>query len=752
VPEENGSISWLRVRGKPIYSVDGRFLGYRGSARDITAEKQRELSEKARHQALAAAAERATELTLTLSHITQGITMFDAKGCLILWNDRYVELLGLDASRLRVGMHASELVALRIEVQAFREETGSKLDSFLDRIARGETERETRTTSGGRSIETISSPVRGGGWVSTHEDITERASLMERLIASSNAEASRSRQLRLTLEHMNHGLTMFDANHRLVVWNDQFAGMFELAPEDILTGMHALEIIEMQQRNGSHAQSPADTLAAAHASFQRGEVVKSTHHRPSGRTISSQSNPIPGGGWVSLHEDVSERVRAVERINHAALHDGLTGLANRVALKQEIQLQLERRATLDDPHFSVMLIDLDRFKYVNDTFGHAVGDAVLRCVSERMKASVRTDDIVSRLGGDEFAILYRPGEHHRESSIAIATRLLQVLSSPFEVDGRQVVLGASIGIALAPEHGKDVDELMRNADAALYKVKGHTRNAFRIFDEEIEREASARRDLEADLRIAVSNMEFDLAFQPLVELSTRKVNTVETLLRWRHPVRGAVSPAIFVPILESSGLINTVGDWVIAKACEEARRLPPDVRVAVNVSPVQMRNRSLLDVVVPALLRSNLSPGRLEIEVTESVLLEDDKDLLADLHRLRELGVTIALDDFGTGYSSLSYLRMFPFDKLKIDRSFVTDLGVREDCTAIVCSVIGLAKSLNVTSVAEGIETEDQALLLRAAGCDLGQGYLFSRPVPMDDIVSRIAEGTLIPDMARLIA
>jgi diguanylate cyclase (GGDEF)-like protein len=421
------------------------------------------------------------------------------------------------------------------------------------------------------------------------------------------------------------------------------------------------------------------------------------------------------------------------RARHLALHDALTDLPNRVLLAERLnQALVHARRHGDAP--AVLCLDLDRFKEVNDALGHPMGDLLLREVAARLRACTRETDTVARLGGDEFAVV-QVGASQPAEAEALCRRLLEVLGAPCRLDGHEVVVGASVGVALAPVDGDEPATLLRHADIALYRAKGEGRGTFRFFEEGMNRELQARRALERDLRRALDEGRFELHYQPQVELGSGRTVGVEALLRWRHPERGSVPPNDFIPLAEETGLIVPIGAWVLRTACAQALAWP-GLRVAVNLSAAQFRQPGLAETVAQALRETGLEPDRLELEITEGVLLEDTVAAVTTLHALRGLGVRIAMDDFGTGYSSLSYLRRFPFDKIKIDKSFVADLdgGRSADAAAIVRAVVSLGSSLGMTTTAEGIEAEAQAELLRAEGCDEVQGYHFGRPMPPADL------------------
>ncbi|MEH2478519.1 diguanylate cyclase (GGDEF)-like protein/PAS domain S-box-containing protein [Nitrobacteraceae bacterium AZCC 2146] len=436
-------------------------------------------------------------------------------------------------------------------------------------------------------------------------------------------------------------------------------------------------------------------------------------------------------GFLVAIVDITERRKAEARVAHMAHHDSLTELPNRVFYQERLSQALD----LNDAtkHVAVLCVDLDLFKNVNDSFGHPMGDRLLKMVAGRMRTEVRGNNLVARLGGDEFAVVLASDVSPNEAN-DFAARLIEILSVPYDMDGVEVVIGASIGIALSPGDGESSEELMRNADMALYRAKSEGGGGHRFFEREMDRQAQKRRDMELDLRSAFANGEFELHYQPLVDLAADRITGFEALLRWRHPEKGMISPADFIPVAEDIGLIVTLGEWVLRKACAEAAKWPSDIKIAVNLSPVQFRSRNIVQIVIAALAYSGLSPLRLELEITESLFLAETEANLAILHQLRALGVRISMDDFGTGYSSLSYLRSFPFDKIKIDRSFVKDLVGRPDCVAIVRAISGLGRSLNITTTAEGVETVDQLDWLRAEGCNEVQGFLFSAARPASEV------------------
>jgi diguanylate cyclase (GGDEF)-like protein len=442
---------------------------------------------------------------------------------------------------------------------------------------------------------------------------------------------------------------------------------------------------------------------------------------------------MPDGGWVATHEDVTERQRAAWRIAHMARHDSLTDLANRLLFSERMD-EAFARLRAEDEGFALFTFDLDLFKAVNDSLGHPVGDALLKAVAERLRRCVPEACTVGRLGGDEFSILMPGGPDRRAAAAALAEMLLDVIGAPYDIDGSRIGIGISIGIALAPEDGDDTSTILKNTDLALYRAKAAGRHCYRFFEIEMDAQARMQHVLEIDLRNALGRGELDVYYQTIVDVATRLPCGVEALVRWRHPVFGELSPDRFIPIAEDTGMIVALGEWILRRACTDAVRWPAHIKIAVNLSPVQFRNPMLVPTVRDILHTAGLSPDRLEVEITESVLLQKHTAIIDMLHELAALGINIVLDDFGVGYSSLSYLRLFPFSKIKIDRGFVGEMTQRTDCATIVSAVTGLAHALDMKTTAEGVETWEQFRLIQAAGCSQAQGYLFSRPQPADQV------------------
>jgi diguanylate cyclase (GGDEF)-like protein len=540
------------------------------------------------------------------------------------------------------------------------------------------------------------------------------------------------------LSNMSHGVLMFDADARLVFCNQRYIEMYGLSPTAVVPGCSLQELLDHRRTVGAFFGDPQDYIDELLKGITDGKSSNEVAKAADGRVFSIVRKPITGGGWITTHEDITDRQRAEERIVHMARHDALTDLPNRTMLRERLEYELKR--VKRGECLAVLCLDLDHFKSVNDTLGHPVGDELLKVVAERLRRCIRGPDTIARLGGDEFAIIMT-GMEDPTDAVSLSKRIRDSITNPYHLDGHQILTDISIGISLAPIDATEPDQLLKNADMALYGAKADGRGTCRFFEPEMDTRMKARRDLDMDLRKALVNAEFELYYQPLVNLQSNEITAFEALLRWNHPVRGLVSPAEFIPIAEETGLIIPLGEWVIRKACQETAKWPIDIKVAVNLSPAQLKSRNLTEVVVDALAASGMSADRLQLEITETVLMQNTFNTLATLQKLRALGVQIALDDFGTGYSSLSYLRSFPFDKIKIDRSFISDLSNGAEPLAIVHAIAGLAKSLNMISTAEGVETKQQLETLQAVGCVEMQGYLFSRARPATEIVQMFLQG-----------
>ncbi|MFE1603130.1 bifunctional diguanylate cyclase/phosphodiesterase [Methylobacterium sp. ID0610] len=534
------------------------------------------------------------------------------------------------------------------------------------------------------------------------------------------------------LDSMTQGLCLFDRDNRLVLMNVRFAEMHALPPDLCAPGTQLRNLLScLAARGGEAMLRPRRAMGGPEAGPSPPDPDSFTCDLADGRSISVVHAPIPGGGWVCTHEDVTERRRNEAQLAYLARHDVLTGLPNRVLLREwkEEAFARQRRGRMA----AVLCLDLDGFKIVNDTLGHPAGDDLLRLVARRLKGIMRENERLARLGGDEFAIVQMEIAQPAEAA-ALAARVVEVLTAPFQIQGQPVVIGTSLGIATTASAGSSAAALLRSADIALYQAKASGRGTWRFFDPTMDADIQHRRRLANDLRRALDEGRFELHYQPLVDARTRTLRGFEALLRWPHPEEGFISPSVFIPLAEEIGLIRPLGAWVLARACADAAAWPMPVKVAVNLSPVQFVEGRLVEEVRQALAGSGLGEGRLELEITESVLLQDNDVTLAVLHELRTLGVRISMDDFGTGYSSLSYLRSFPFDKIKIDQSFVRNLARGTGSVEIVRAVIGLGKALGMSVLAEGVETPEQFDILREEGCDELQGYLFSRPRPGADL------------------
>src|SRR5712671_6243425 len=560
---------------------------------------------------------------------------------------------------------------------------------------------------------------------------------LEQLVAKRTSELrSREEDLQAqnvrfdtAINNMTQGLLLFDSSQQIVVCNQRYIEMYGLSAGIVKPGCSFRDIIAHRKATGSFAGDVDEYCARTLQNIRlRNSMIVETRD---GRSIQIVNEPLADGGWVATHEDITERRLAEEQIRHLAHYDALTNLPNRALFHEKLKQELARMAAGEQ--LAVLYIDIDEFKSVNDTLGHLIGDELLKSVAASLSQCVATTDFVARLGGDEFAIVQAAVKTPADVT-ALVTRVFDAIREPYECLGHQVTTDASIGIALAPQHGVDLDQILKNADLAMYAAKSAGRRTYRFFEPEMDARVRARRILEVELRQAITDAALEVYYQPCISLQDNRITGCEALLRWHHSERGMVPPAEFIPIAEETGLINQLGEWVLTTACAEAATWPEDIKLAVNVSPVQFKSGTFALKIVAALTASGLAANRLELEITEAVLIRDDEAALAVLHQLRAIGVRIALDDFGTGYSSLSYLQRFPFDKIKIDRCFVNDIAEPDGSSCIVQAVVNIAAVRHMTTTAEGVETQQQLELLRALGCAEMQGYLFSPAKPAAEI------------------
>ena len=565
---------------------------------------------------------------------------------------------------------------------------------------------------------------------------------MERIFQTEARARQKAEQLQLTLESISQGIMLVTKDFQVPIINKKCVELLHL-PATLIEEPPRFDQISDLAGDCPASDVRARTASVDQASAQNSQLTVSERMMPDGTVIEVRTGHLADGGFVQTFTDITKRREAEARVARLASEDPLTGLPNRRVFRSALdQLSpAEGVAGSDQParEFSVMFLDLDRFKVINDTLGHRIGDLLLVAVAQRLSAALGAEDLLARLGGDEFAIVAQ-SVRSRADLEALAARLIAAVVQPYEIDGYRMSSSVSIGIAIGPQDGRNADDLLMAADLALNAAKAHSRGSCMFYHDSMNKELNERRQVEMDLREAIELDQLELHFQPIVNLKTNLVSGFEGLARWRHPVRGMVPPAVFIPIAEDSGLILPLGEWALREACRAAVRWPADLKVAVNLSPVQFAAPNLVEMIERILRETGLEAHRLELEITERILMVTTSNTIAMLRRLKELGVRIALDDFGTGYSSLSYLRSFPFDKIKVDRAFISDLAVGTEHVVIVQAVVTIARALGMTTTAEGVESAAQQEFLTALGCDEAQGYFFSRPVPLDKIPELIAD------------
>jgi diguanylate cyclase (GGDEF)-like protein/PAS domain S-box-containing protein len=670
--------------------------------------------------AVATAAAAHERLREALEILPQGIVFLDNEGRYILWNQKYADIYKRSADLFKVGARLEDTLRIGVARGDYPAAKGREEEWIAERLQLlyKPGRQHEQVLADGRCILIEERQTRDGGVIGLRMDITD---LKQR-------EAS----FRLLFE--DNPVPMFVLRHdtqAFLAANAAALSHYGFSRQQLL----AMSLHDLRAEGDQQVCEESDRFESS--------VITSKHLTHDGRTIEvvvfSRQLDYEGTPAVLIAViDITERKEAEARIAHMAHHDALTDLPNRVLFRQRMADALAQRCRTGSL-VGALCIDLDNFKLVNDTLGHPIGDRLLEDVAERIERVIRQRDTAARLGGDEFAVLVPELKSPQELAV-LAQRLIEIVSEPYLVEGHLVTVGTTIGIAVAPTDGEDADRLLRNADLALYRAKADGKSTFRFFEPEMDAQAQARRQLEIDLRAALSAEELEVHYQPLVDLVSHDVVGFEALLRWRHATRGYIPPSEFIPLAEETGLITPLGNFVLTRACEDATEWPSHIKLAVNLSPMQFRVGNVFATVSEALKATGLEPQRLDLEITESVLLDRTDQVIAHLHALRALGVRISMDDFGTGYSSLSYLRAFPFDKIKIDRSFVRDLPGNRHTLAIVRAILGLASGLDMKVVAEGIETQADLTCLAAEGCREGQGFFFSEARPRDEVMKLLAD------------
>jgi diguanylate cyclase (GGDEF)-like protein len=673
------------------------------------------------------------QLDAALNNMTQGLVMYDSDQRLVVCNQRYVEMYRLTPEQIKPGTTVLEILEYRLANGCY---TKTDPAHFVDDLVAEFNNRSTdiHELADGRIISVRRQETASGGWVVTHENVTERQKLHAQLEQNNKLLSERTSRLQTIIDNFPGGLSFLDRDLRIVFCNETAKKLLDLPDSMFAHGPPSIEdLFRFNASRGEYGPGDVEELVAGRMTMVTSSPHGHVHERerPNGTVLDVRGVPLEDGGFVTTYMDITERRPSEAKIAHMALHDALTGLANRVLLNEQLEQALAR--VKRGEMVAVHLLDLDHFKNVNDTLGHPAGDKLLKDAAARLRALARETDTIARMGGDEFAILQTAIGQPADAT-ALAQRVIQSVSEPYELEGRQVVVGTSVGIAIGPVDGVTSDELMRNADLALYRAKGDGRGTYRFFEADMDAQMQQRRVMEYDLRKALAAGEFELHYQPVVHLGNNKISGFEALVRWRHPEKGLTAPGQFIGLAEEIGFIVPLGEWIIREACATAAKWPAHMRISVNLSPAQFKNSGLVQIVVGALAASGLAPERLELEITETALLDDSDATLATLYSLRELGVRIAMDDFGTGYSSLAYLQSFPFDRIKIDRSFIRDIADSVGSINIVRAVAALAKGLGMETTAEGVETSEQLDSVRSEGCTEMQGFLFSRARPADEL------------------
>ncbi|MDP3694255.1 EAL domain-containing protein [Bradyrhizobium sp.] len=667
-------------------------------------------------------------LATAIESTPNGLCIFNADLRVVISNSHFAAMYGLTSAQIQPGTPLREILHSRVESCFCPTNAEEYVADCLSSASSRETLHTTDELCNGKVIAVSRHPMLGGGLIEVHRDITDVR------LAEIRAEAGRQELIG----------KQFAIDQAVIVAVTDLTGSITQANDNFcrISGYSRAELLGRNHRilnSGTHSR---EFFRDMYRCIAKGEVWRGElcNRSKSGMLywvdtvitpqLGSDGKPI---AYMAIRVDITARKYAEAQISYAATHDALTGLANRAALLERMDEALARMQQHGGA-LTALMLDLDGFKCVNDTLGHAAGDALLKQLAERFKSSLGETDMIARLGGDEFAIIRTGLTDQREDTIGLCVRLLELAAEPFRLDGQDVCIGTSIGIALAPMNGTNAGELLKKADLAMYRVKSEGRNSFSFFEEDLSEKVISRLRLVNDMRAALSRNEFELHYQPQFDTGTSRLCGMEALVRWRHPVAGLLYPDRFIAIAEETGLMGPLGEWILQRACADAVLWPENIKVAVNLSAVQFRAGTLFDVVLCVLVESGLPPERLELEITESLLLQDKESHVRVIRQLKNIGVTIVLDDFGTGYASLSYLLMFPFDKIKIDKSFTEGLLTRVDCMAVVASILTLARGLEIAVTAEGVETIAQFERLRAQGVNYVQGYLFGRPGPVREL------------------
>ncbi len=668
--------------------------------------------------------EQQLRLDEALNNMNQGLCMFDAQNRLVVWNERYRDMYRIDPHCIWRGCTVHDLLEARIASGTFPLDPQVYEADLRESLKQGRAFTLNVQLKDGRTIAVVNQPMKSGGWVATHEDITER-NLNERELESTRSFLDR------IIENVPSPIIVKSIPDLRYLLINRAAEKYLGLSRSVMLGKTSADV--MPQSSAEQIEEEDRKLVASGEPAFLDEHAVVTPANGTRIVTATRLSVVGSDGTpqylICVINDLTERKHSEQRIAHMAHHDALTELPNRSAFNDCIVSTLGL-ASVSGENFALLSVDLDRFKSVNDVFGHDVGDALLREVARRLEAACQ-GAFLARLGGDEFAVITPTGTKPAAAE-ALAERMLAALDSDIDIKGHSLRVGLTVGIGIFPQDGVDASTLVANTDAALFRAKSEMRGSIRFFEMSMDKQLREKRALQQDLHSAISRDELEFHYQPQAHIDG-EITGFEALARWHHPRHGLVPPSIFVPLAEESGLIVPLGEWILRTACREAASWPRPLRIAINLSPVQFRHGDLPRLVHEILLETGLAPSRLELEITEGVLIDNFTRAVAVLRRLKGLGVRIAMDDFGTGYSSLSYLQSFPFDKMKIDQTFVANLGHSHQATTIIRAVIALGRGLNLPVVAEGVETDEQLRFLAAEGCSEFQGYLVGRPKPIEE-------------------